>query len=72
MATLSWERGQFGNGSLDFIAQAFNGDLIDEFVITFTEAVSDKFTAIAQPTDPTFTSVSQQSDPTLTNVYTLT
>jgi hypothetical protein len=72
MATLSWERGQFGNGSLDFIAQAFNGDLIDEFAVTFTEAVSDKFTAITQPTDPTFTSVSQQSDPTFTNVYTLT
>ena len=72
MATISWERGQFGNGSLNFIAQAFNGDLIEEFAITFTEAVSDKFTAITQPTDPTFTSVSQQSNPTLTNVYTLT
>ena len=72
MATISWERGQFGNGSLNFIAQAFNGDLIEEFAITFEEAVSDKFTAITQPTDPTFTSVSQQSTPTLTNVYTLT
>ena len=72
MATISWERGQFGNGSLNFIAQAFNGDLIEEFAITFEEAVSDKFTSVTQQTDPTFTSVSQQSNPTLTNVYTLT
>jgi hypothetical protein len=72
MATLSWIRGQFGNGSLEFIAQAFNGDLVDEFSVTFNESISDKYTAVAQPTDPSFTSVTQQSDPTFTNVYTVT
>ena len=72
MATLSWVRGQFGNGSFNFVAQAFNGDLIEEFAVTFEEAVSDKFTVVSQPTDPTFTNVTQQSDPTFTGVYTVT
>lgn len=68
MATLSWKRGQFGLSSLQFVAEPFNGDLMDEFQITFSEDKGDKFTGITQQSDPTFASITQQSDPTFTGV----
>ena len=69
MATLSWVRGRFGLISFQMIAEAFNGDNITDFSVTFEEDKGDKFTGVTQQTDPTFTAVTQQTDPTFTSVY---
>ena len=54
------------------IAEAFNGDNITDFSVTFEEDKGDKFTGVTQQTDPTFTAVTQQTDPTFTSVYSVT
>ena len=72
MATLSWIRGRFGLISFQMIAEAFNGDNITDFAVTFEEDKGDKFTNVSQQSDPTFTAVTQQSDPTFTSVYSVT
>ena len=69
MATLSWERGNFGLTSLNLIGDAFNGLMVLEFDVKFNEARNERYVGISQQSDTTFTDVSQQSDPTLTAIY---
>jgi len=69
MATLSWERGNFGLTSFNFIGDSFNGDLVLEFDVRFNEARDARYINVSQQSDPTFTDISQQSNPTFTAIY---